>query len=210
VDLANAGLTIAGKGYWIKNTSHLYQLVWNEEIANEFYTKYWVDDENYDSNKVVAFDNSDLFELKYIGFENARADLQSSVFTDKSDAELIAKATIKAVDKGIAKLERKFEQFRTKTPLFSIDPATAKIGLKEGLESGDKYEVLEQVQDVNGKIEYVRKGVIVVDKRSIWDNTYSAEELIEMGKQPDQQNQYTVFKGRSSNFAPGMLIRQIN
>lgn len=210
VDLTNAGLTIAGKGYWIKNTSHLYQLVWNEEIANEFYTKYWVDDENYDLNKVVAFDNSDLFELKYIGFENARADLQSSVFTDKSDAELIAKATTKAVDKGIAKLERKFEQFRTKTPLFSIDPATAKIGLKEGLESGDKYEVLEQVQDVNGKIEYVRKGVIVVDKGSIWDNTYSAEELIEMGKQPDQQNQYTVFKGRSSNFAPGMLIRQIN
>jgi hypothetical protein len=209
-DVANLGLTIAGKGYWIKNTSHLYQLVWNEEIANEFYTKYWVDENNsYDQEKIAAFDTCNLFQLKYVGFENARADLQSSVFTSKSDAELIAKATTKAIDNGIAKLERKFEQFRTKTPLYSVDPTTAKIGLKEGLEPGDKYEVLEQVQDSNGKIEYVRKGVLTVDKKNIWDNTYSAEELVEMGKQPDQ-NQFTVFKSAGSRFAPGMLIRQIN
>ncbi|MFC2176755.1 hypothetical protein ACFLR1_07305, partial [Bacteroidota bacterium] len=203
--------TVAGKGYWVKNTCHLYQLVWNEQIANEFYTKYWVDESNsYDQNKIAAFDNCNLFSLKYIGFESAGADLQSSVFTDKSDAFLIAQATTKAIDKGIAKLERKFEQFRTKTPLYSANPATAKIGLKEGLEPGDKFEVLEQVQDSNGKMQYVRKGVITVDKNSIWDNTYSAEELVEMGKQPNQQNQFTVFKGGSSNFTSGMLIRQIN
>ena len=206
--VGSVAATVAGKGYWVKNTSHLYQLVWNEEIANEFYTKYWVDDENYDPNKVVAFDNCNLFKLKYVGFESAGADLQSSVFTDKSDAQLIAKATTKAIDKGIAKLERKFEQFRTKTPLFSVDPATAKIGTKEGLEPGDKYEVLEQIQEPDGKIRYVRKGILTVDKHQIWDNTFSAEELVELGKEAG--NQFTVFKGPSGQFAPGMLIRQIN
>lgn len=202
--------TVAGKGYWVKNTCHLYQLVWNDEIANEFYSKYWVDADNYDPEKVKAFDNCNLFKLKYVGFESVGSDLQSSVFTSKSDSELIAKATTKAIDKGIAKLERKFEHFRTKTPLYSVNPATAKIGLKEGLEPGDRYEVLEQVQDPNGKITYVRKGVLSIDKSFIWDNTYSAEELIELGKQPGQTPQFTVFKGNSSQFAPGMLIRQIN
>lgn len=208
-DAAALGTKIAGKGYWIKNTSHLYQLVWNQEIANEFYTKYWIDENNFDPYKKAAFDNCNLFTLRYIGEEAANADLQSSIFTNKTEEQLAAKATLKAVDAGIAKLERKFEQFRTKTPLYSADPLTAKIGTKEGLQANDKFEVLEQVQDENGKMRYVRKGIIYVDGKNIWDNTYSAEELQAMGKDPNSQNQYTVFRG-GSGFAPGMLIRQIN
>lgn len=207
-NVAAVGVTVAGKGYWIKNTSHLYQLVWNPQIANEFYTKYWIDASNFDENKKRAFESSNLFTLRYIGLENANADLQSSIFTNKSEEELIAKATIKAVDAGIAKLQRKFEQFRTKTPLHTVEPLTAKIGLKEGLEAGDKFEVLEQVQDANGKIQYVRKGIIYVDGNNIWDNRYTVEELAAMGKS-NPQNQFTFFRG-GSGYAPGMLIRQIN
>jgi protein-arginine kinase activator protein McsA len=208
-DVAAVGVTIAGKGFIVKNTSHLYRLVWNAQIANEFYNNYWIDENTYDENKKRAFENSNLFRLEYIGEESAWSDVQSSIFTNKSESDLIAKATIKSVDAGIAKLERKFEQFRTKTPLNSVDPLTAKIGKKEGLEAGDKFEVLEQVLDANGRIQYVRKGVIYVDGNNIWDNTYTIQELEELGKQPDQ-NQFTVFRGGSAGFAPGMLIRQIN
>jgi hypothetical protein len=207
-NVAAVGVTVAGKGYWVKNTSHLYQLVWNQQIANEFYTRYWMDANSYDINKKQAFESSNMFTLRYIGFESAGADLQSSIFTNKSEEELIAKATVKAVDAGISKLQRKFEQFRTKTPLHSVDPLTAKIGLKEGLEAGDKFEVLEQVQDANGKIQYVRKGIIYVDGNNIWDNRYTIEELAAMGKSAPQ-NQVTFFRG-GTGYAPGMLIRQIN
>ena len=207
--VAAVGVDIASKGYWVQNTSRLYQLVWNEQIANEFYTKYWIDETNYDVNKKIAFENSNLFSLRYIGEETAGADLQSSIFTNKSEEELVAKATTKAVDAGIAKLQRKFEQFRTKTPLYSTEPLAAKIGLKEGLEPGDKFEVLEQVQDANGRTQYVRKGVIFVDGNNIWDNRYTADELLAMGKNPNQENQFTLFRG-GSGYSPGMLIRQIN
>ena len=206
--IASAGVTIAGKGYTVRNTSYLFQLVWNPEIAATFYKDYWMDESDYNESKKQAFDDSNLFTLKYVGTESGLADLQSTIFTNKSEDELIYKATTKAVDNGIAKLQRKFEQFRIKTPIYSVDPVTAKIGKKEGLEPGDRFEVLEQVMDENGKLSYKRKGIITVDGRNIWDNTNTIEELTEAGKSTSG-NQFTTFKG-SGEFFPGMLIRQIN
>ena len=127
----------------------------------------------------------------------------------KSEEDLIRMATVKATDRAIAKLERKFEEFRTKVPLYSVDPLTAKIGLKEGLEPGDKFEVLQQEVTMEGKTIYKRVGVIQVSN-SIWDNSLSPEEteqLRQQGTLPEQQ--YTVFIG-SGNFYPGQLIKQIN
>lgn len=206
--VANVGLTVAGKGYTIKTNSYLYQLVWNDEIATTFYRDYYIDESSYDENKINAFNNSNLFQLKYVGLESAWADLQSNIFTNKSNEQLISKATGKAVDAGISKLQRKFEAFRTKTPIFSVNPVTAKIGLKEGLQAGDRFEVLEQVQDETGKLTYKRKGIITVDGRDIWDNTNTIEELQEAGKS-SYANQFTTFRG-AGDFFPGMLIRQIN
>ncbi len=204
--VANTSLDVLGKGYVIITTTHLYKLVWNEEIANTFYNDYWTDDANLDEAKKKAFDESDVFQLEFVGTEVAWADLQSTSFTKKSEEELVSIATVKAVDAVIAKLQRKYEVFRTKTPLLSGDPLAAKIGLKEGLEKGDKYEVLEQVIDKNGKTVYKRKGVIKVDKKHIWDNRYLAGEEKDAKK---SDKEYTLFKG-GRNYYSGMLIRQIN
>ncbi|GAA4275416.1 hypothetical protein [Aquimarina mytili] len=204
--LAGKALDVAGKGYVIKTTSHLYKLVWNEEIAATFYNDYWTDDAHFDEAKKKAFDDSNIFKLELVGTEVAWADLQSTVFTKKSEEELVAIATVKAVDAVIAKLQRKYEVFRTKTPLISGDPLSAKIGLKEGLEGGDKYEVLEQTIDKNGKTVYKRQGVIKVDKKQIWDNRFMAGEERESN---EEVKEYTLFKG-GKNFYSGMLIRQIN
>ena len=208
--LAAAGTTVAGKGYWVKTTSYLYRLVWDEEAAAIFYQNYWTDDNNYDPAKVEAFNNATNFKLRFVGFQIATADLQSSIFTNKSEEDLIRMATVKTIDKAVAKLERQYEEFRTKIPLYSVDPLTAKIGVKEGLVAGDKFEVLEQVLDVaTGKTFYKRVGVIQVSN-SIWDNSLSPEEMEQLRQQgmlPAQQ--YTVFIG-SGNYYPGQLIKQIN
>ncbi len=204
--LAGNALDVAGKGYVIKTTSHLYKLVWNEEMAAIFYNDYWTDDANFDEARKKAFDDSNIFKVELVGTEVAWADLQSTSFTKKSEEELVAVATVKAVDAVIAKLQRKYEVFRTKTPLISGDPLSAKIGLKEGLEGGDKYEVLEQTIDKNGKTFYKRQGVIKVDKKQIWDNRFMAGEEKET---TEEVKEYTLFKG-GKNFYSGMLIRQIN
>lgn len=206
--VTDLGATVAGKGYIIKTTSYLYRLEWNDSVAAVFYQNYWADETNIDPNKVKAFDAANLFTLKYVGSQDAWADVQSSIFTNKSEEDLIKMATVKATDQAIAKLQRKFEEFRTKTPLHSVEPLTAKIGLKEGLEPGDKFEVLESQIGLDGKIIYKRKGVITVKKGMIWDNTYVPDE--EKGNVPPQYIDATHFNGASGQFYPGMLIKQIN
>ncbi|WNH08144.1 hypothetical protein [Thalassobellus suaedae] len=169
---AKLGSDIMGKGYFVRTTSYLYRLVWNDEVAQEFYENLWVDEQSFGEAKKEAFDNSNLFKLEYVGNEVSRNNLQSTIFTSKSNEQLIEIATTKAVDKNIGKLQRTYEEFRVKTPLLSIEPLAAKIGLKEDISNGDKFEVLEQILNEDGTTSYERVAIIKVDSGRIWDNTY--------------------------------------
>lgn len=204
---------VVGKGYFVRTTTYLYQLVWDEATANKFYSDYWIDASNPDTEKRDAFDRANFFKLKYVGSEVSRNNLQSTIFTDKSDNELIEIASVKAIDKNISKLQRTFEQFRVKTPLYSGNPISAKIGTKEGIEKGDKFEVLEQIIDKEGITTYKRIGTIKVDGKNIWNNTYldnTSEDSTSKTEKNNNQLNYTLFKGSKNKFASGMLIRQIN
>ena len=203
---ARAVSDVMGKGYFVRTTSYLYRLVWNDDVANEFYTYMWNDASDSDPKKKELFDRSDLFKLEYVGSEKSRNNLQSTIFTSKSDNELIEIATTRAVDKNIGKLQRTYEEFRVKTPLLNTEPIAAQIGTKEDIERGDKFEVLEQILDEDGTTYYDKVGTIKVNK--VWDNAYVPDE----GENQDQDNQtnYTTFKGSAKKLAPGMLIRQIN
>ena len=206
--VGNVAADVASKGYVIQTNSYLYKLVWNDSISNIFYSNYWMDASSNSPEKKMAFDTTNLFKLELVGLDKAWADVQSTIFTTKSDEELIRRATIKAVDAVIAKLQKKHDVFKTKTPLFTVEPLSAKIGLKEGLEKGDKFEVLEQTIDDNGRTKYIRKGVVKVDDQ-IWDNRYMAGEeqtADSTGTKPLIDR--TLFKG-GEKFYPGMLIRQI-
>ena len=204
--VASVGATVAAKGYVVQTTSYLYQLKWNDSIAAVFYQSYWMDDKSFDAKKKEAFDTTNLFSLELIGTEKAWADVQSSIFSKKSEEELVGIATVNAVDAVIAKLQKKYDVFKTKTPIFTADPLTAKIGLKESLEKGDKFEVLEQqIDDKTGKTKYVRLGTIKVDGSKIWDNRYMAGVVSPVDSTIDR----TLFKGGSSKYYEGLLIRQI-
>lgn len=198
------GVDVAGKGYVIKTKAHLYRLVWNDEVASVFYNDFWTDDSDLDEDKIKAYNETDIFKVEYIGTETSWADIQSTKYTHKSNLDLISVATVRAIDNVISKLQREFEVFRTKTPLISTEPLAAKIGLKEGLEQGDKYEVLEQVLTDSGTTEYKRLGVIKVEKDLIWDNRYNANE------ENATDLEFTTFSGQKNKYFAGMLIRQIN
>lgn len=118
---------------------------------------------------------------------------------------MIERATIKAIDRVIVKLQKNHDQFKTKTPLHTVDPLTAKVGLKEGITKKSTFDVLEQVEDENGKTQYVKVGIVKVDsKYPIWDNTYGAQE-----ENPNSTVDRTYFKKVSGkDFFPGMLLVQ--
>jgi hypothetical protein len=210
--VASVGTKVAAKGYVVLSTSYLYQLNWNDSVAAVFYQNYWMDDNSYDPKKKEAFDTTKLFHLNLIGTEKAWADVQSSIFTKRSEAELVRIATVNSIDAVIAKLQKKYDVFKTKTPLYTVDPLTAKIGLKESLENGEKFEVLEQeLDEKTGKTKYVRQGVIKVDGSQIWDNRYMAAELAAdttTTANAKPKIDRTLFKG-SNKYEQGMLIREI-
>ena len=82
--------------------------------------------------------------------------------------------------------------------------------MKEGLEGGEKFQVMEQVLDSKtGLTKFVNKGKITVDKNYLWDNRYNAADSHEVQKDKDgNEMKFTKFKG-GKNYYSGMLIKQI-
>ncbi len=208
----------ATEGYIVQSTSYLFQLNWNDSVSAVFYNDLWMDASSMDPKKKEAFDKTNLFTMKYIGDGKALAQVPMNLKVKRSEEELVKIATINASDAVVAKLQRDYEVFKTKVPLFSGNPITAKIGLKEGLEAGDKFEVLEQTMDEKtGKTVYKKVGKIKVDKDLIWDNRANAGEVVEETPAVDKDGKplppkpvldCTTFKG-GSKFYSGMLIRQV-
>lgn len=215
------------EGYTVWTTSYLYKLSWNDSIAAVFYNDLWMDKSRPDSIRAARFYSSDIFGMEFVGSEKSSSLVAFA--GDRNASQVIEMATVRTIDNVYAKLQKKYDIFKTKTPLYTGYPITAKIGLKEAVEGGDRYEVLEQVQDANGKTKYVRKGIVKVDGKKIWDNRFVAGEsapaindtetialtdslsvdavVVEV-KESKPVLDRTFFKG-SKNYYPGMLIRQI-
>ncbi len=201
----------AKEGYSVWTTTYLYKLVWNDSVEAVFYQDLWMDKSNVDPKKKEAFDNSNLFKLEFVGDENATGLVLFSMKEKRTEDQIVEIATIRAIDAVYAKLQKKYDVFKPKVPLFSGDPITAKIGMKEGLEGGEKFDVLEQtVNEKTGLTEYISKGTITVDKDLIWDNRYNAGEVPAAadGQAPKPVLEYTTFKG-GKKFYSGMLIKQL-
>ena len=206
----------AKEGYSVWTTSYLYRLKWNDSTAAIFYNDMWMEKGKIDPKKKALFDNTDLFQMEFIGSEKSSSLVTFSLKETRTEDRIVELATVRNVENVFAKLQKKYEVFKPKTPIYSGEPLTAKIGMKEGLEGGEKFEVLEQVVDPKtGLTEYKRKGTVTVDKKLIWDNRYNAGE--EVGVTDDKKDKdkdkpaidRTTFKGGSSKYYAGMLLRQI-
>ncbi len=193
-------------GYSVWTTSYLFQLDWNDEIANDFYMNMWMDSTSLDADRKMLFDTTSIFNLKYVGYEKAKSLVLIGIGKELKD--IIQLATIRNVDKVYTKLQKSYEVFKTKTPIYSVDPIIAKIGLKEALEGGDKFDVLEMaVNKKTGLTEYVVVGQVKVDKKSIWDNRYNMENVEELTENAKLVG--TSFKGGGKKIMSGMLLRQV-
>ena len=187
-----------GAGYYVVVNTYLFQLNWNDNVQNQL-SQVWDNREAYDA--------ADFYGFKYIGNTTGWAQVKAGIFTNKDQAELIRIATVNATDAAIAKLEKKYYVLKTKSPLMVAEDGTlyAHIGMKEGIEPKDKYEVLERAIDPKtGRTIYKSKGTITVVKDHIWDNRYMADQ------EPDHDSSIneTYFEGKG-DYYNGLLIRQI-
>lgn len=194
------------KGFKVKIYTHLYQLVWDEETQYLFYNDLYTAAADLNKlKKLPAHQNK--FKLKYIGSQLSDGSTTSFMGIKLDEPEqMIRKACQRALDDNVANLQKNYEVFKVKTPLLKTEPICAAIGRKEGILPKSKFEVLEVIEDKNGKVTYKRVGVIQPMPNLIWDNRYMAIEENAYGA----NFKYTTFKKISGrDFYPGMLIREI-
>lgn len=194
------------KGFKVKINTFLYKLDWNDEQAAVFYQEQYA--AKPDATKKANFEAArGNYKLKYVGKVESSGGTTSFLGINEDEPiVMVRKACQRAIDENVVDLQRNYEEFRTKSPLLSVEPLTAYVGKKEGVTAKSKFEVLEVVELENGKHKYNRVGVIEPIENLIWDNRFMAVEEGALGANLG----YTTFKKVSGkNFAKGMLIREM-
>jgi hypothetical protein len=194
------------EGYSVWTTSYLYKLKWDDITQGTFFQDMYGEKADMTPAKKALFDkNTDLFQMEFVGSQKATTLVTFSLKEKRTEEQIINLSVARNIEKVYAKLQKNFDVFKPKVPLYTGEPITAKIGLKEGLEGGDKFEVLEAVMDQKtGKIEYKSIGTIKVDGDKIWDNRQNLGDEVPVEGAVDR----TTFKG-GKKFYPGLLIRQL-
>ncbi len=193
------------RGFSVKINTFLYKLSWNDEIANNFYETQYTD--SADTGKAQNFEsNRGNYQLVYVGKVESSGSTTSwlGVKLD-TPANMVRKACQRAIDENIVDLQTQFEEFRTKTPLLSIEPLTADIGMKEGVSKKSHFEVLDRVEQQDGTYKYVKVAEIEPVEDLIWDNRYMA---VEEGAKGANLGKTTFKKVKGGDIFPGMLIRE--
>ena len=167
----------------------------------------YLDANYYDEDKYKSWENAE-YQLVYIGTQEAVCG-KTVLAGIYNQSDLIKKVIYRTLDESIVKLQKNYEVFRIKEPIYSIDSegnVIAKIGLKEGISDNSKFEVIERIEASDGTIKYKRLGVIQPNPDKIWDNRYMAVE--EGAVNADLEGTtFSVVSGHG--FYPGLLIREI-
>lgn len=194
------------KGFKVKINTFLYKLQWSDEQAALFYKEQYAakPDVVKHANFEAARSN---YKLKYVGKVESSGGTTSFLgINEDQPIVMVRKACQRAIDENVVDLQRNYEEFRTKSPLISIEPLTAYVGKKEGVTPNSKFEVLEVVELENGSHKYNRVGIIEPIANLIWDNRFMA---VEEGAQGATLGYTTFRKVNGKDFAKGMLIREM-
>ena len=174
------------EGYSVWTTSWLYQLEWDKILYKEFVSTI-SENKKIDLNKF----NKINFQLNYLDQEKVTSLVTFSLKKsdkDRTKQDVFDLATIRNRDKVLVKLQKNNDVFK---PIFPLQEGFAiAAGTKEGIEGGDKFEVLETKDG-----EYNRIGKMKIDEKKIWDNSWNSEDI---------KPGLTYFKKGSKKYIPGI------
>lgn len=209
---AEAAYAATCKGYSAKTTTALYQLQWNDEVKATFYEMFTADNK-IDMEKFNAY----TFPMTLVGIQTGSSTTTDAlgglgamvgVEAGKSDELLIEETIIRNIDKLFAKMQKIYDVFAPVAQIVSVNPLKADMGMKEGLEGGEKFDLLEPVlNEKTNKVEWKSVGVVKVDKKGIWDNRYSLTDGAKTETEEDGV-QGTVLSA-NKKAALGMVVKQV-
>ena len=197
-------------GFKVVTNTYLYQLEWNRNKMNDFFVYYYT--EEPDKEKMRAFVADTSFHLRYLGTESSSYN-QTERKGKYDRTELLQLITARSIDKNIAALQTKYEAFRIKAPISSIEynkrgkvvGYRALIGTKEDIKNSSVFEILEVSVD-DGKLKFNKVGKAKVVNNRIWDNRFNA--LKENNVDVSVEGTLLKPKGRPiKTVVPGMLLK---
>lgn len=212
-DLASAAGKIADSftGFKVKTHSYLYQLEWNDSIAAIFYQFHYTGTPDPEKVQNFLLDKT-TYRLKYVAhqYEFDKKAVLKGKYTSRT--ELVRTICARSIDKNIVALAKQYEDFKVKTPVYEVltdqrgrvEGYAAKIGMKEGIAEGSKFQVVQRVLNPEtGKTTYKYVATVKAKKGCIWDNRYNA--VIE--EADGATLPYTTFtKVSGGEIRPGMLL----
>ncbi len=195
-------------GYSAYSNTLLYQLEWNDSVANEFYNC-WRTDVPYtiDMEKF----NSTHFNLKYLGCD------QNSAITmgnkKMGPAQLVVKTIKKNINNQIVKMQNSYEDFKPMVPIVEINAEkkymVADMGTKESITPKDKFDVLDAIVDINGVTKYKKVGVVKIAKAPKGDKTPVIWENDDIDNQDlDQGVVYGTKLTLMKDATPSMFVKK--
>jgi len=188
------------EGYSVWTTGWLFDLVWDDESFNKLRSSTEMDESGARKINLEKFYDID-FKMNFLGKERATSLVTFSLRKgegNRTEKEILDLSTNRNIDKVLVKLQRGYEQFMPIFPLQSDSPPGAYLGTKEGIDGGEKFEVLQKNPDGS----YKSVGTITVDKKKVWDNQYQ-------GSGTEVSDGMTYFKGKlKKGQGKGTLIRQ--
>ena len=151
--------------------AYIYKLDFSPEVMQTFYSQHFTSKDGID-----AMD----FPIKFVyatgGFKFAStASKYVKSSTVSNNNQNYQEAAANARERVDVELASKLPDFAVRTPVVAMSPIRAKIGRKEGLRTGTRFDVVEQVLDPkDGSVKTVRRAAVRVG-RHIADNRKVAD-----------------------------------
>lgn len=138
--------------YSVKSMAHAYKLNGDREVLDNFYMNAWADDSytQEEKEKANAAYNNMQFDLTHI----------TSVSATSSSGESIYSACNAVYEDIVYKLEKEIAGWKSNSGIISVKPIAAKIGKKEGVKNGSRFQTYSFKMGRDGNMKSVKHGMI--------------------------------------------------
>lgn len=145
--------------YWkVQSMAYVYKVDISDDVLADFYDKCWIysdDSDEVKAAKNAAWDNYN-FSLKRVS--------AATHTTNVNAQNKIPSAIASAYSSLVESLEKSIDDWQVKATICDVRPIRSKIGTKEGLRNGDRYQVWGYVADERGNVSSKKTGYVRATK----------------------------------------------
>ena len=142
----------------VHSVAYAFKVDISDDVLADFYEKCWIysdDSDEVKAAKKAAWDNY-TFALKRVA---------GAVHTTTVNAQnKVASAMSSSYSNMMESLEKSIADWQVKATICDVNPLRSKIGTKEGIRNGDRYQVWGYVADEQGRISSKKTGYVRATK----------------------------------------------